>query len=78
MSSANDQPYWAQSRRSMLRGWVLSEMMRGAGYAGLTLLVIGLFLWVIHLVGLLLPADSKTAPPPMPYSMVVIDATAQV
>jgi NO-binding membrane sensor protein with MHYT domain len=78
MSTANDQPYWAQSRRGMLRGWVLSEMMRGAGYAALTLLVIGLSMWAIHLVGMLLPADSKTAPPPMPFSMVLIDASAQV
>ena len=76
--NTNDQPYWAQDRRGMLRSWVLSEMLRGAGYAGVVLLGIGLFLWVIYLFGLLLPEDSKNAPPPMPFSMVVTDTVTRV
>lgn len=76
--NTNDQPYWAQDRRGMLRSWVLSEMMRGAGYAGLVLVVIGVTLWGIYLLGLLLPEDSKTAPPPMPFSLVVTDPVTRV
>jgi hypothetical protein len=45
-------------------------MMRGAAYAAVFVLGLGLLLWGIYLVGLLLPEDSKTAPGPMPYSAI--------
>jgi hypothetical protein len=60
--------YIQQSKSQVIRNWILSEMLRGGGYAALTLVGIGATIGVIYLVGLLLPADSKNAPPPMPYS----------
>ncbi|MCC5967446.1 MAG: RC-LH1 core complex protein PufX [Natronohydrobacter sp.] len=51
-----------------LRNWVLSEMVRGAGYALAFLLFIGVVYGVIWGIGQLLPSESKNAPPPMPYS----------
>ena len=76
---ATPAPYYAQSRRSVIRGFVLSEMMRGAGYAALVIVSIGLLLKAIYLLGLLLPEDSKNAPPPMPYSQVqTVAETADV
>jgi hypothetical protein len=63
-----DHDYIQETRTQRLRNWVLSEMLRGGGYAALLLLGIGAFIGVIYLVGMLLPEDSKNAPPPMPYS----------
>ena len=72
-------PYYAQDQRTAIKSFVLSEMMRGAGYAALFVVSVGLVLWAVYGLGLLLPEDSKTAPPPMPYSAVVpLADTAQV
>ena len=60
--------YIQESPTARLRNWVLSEMLRGAGYAALFLLAIGIFYAIIWGVGQMLPSDSKNAPPPMPYS----------
>ncbi len=60
--------YIVESPSARLRNWVLSEMLRGAGYAALLLLLIGLGYAIIWGIGQLLPAESKNAPPPMPYS----------
>ena len=60
--------YIEETPTSRLRNWVLSEMMRGAGYAALFLLVIGVSYGIIWGVGQLLPDESKNAPPPMPFS----------
>lgn len=62
--------YLVQDQRTAIKSFVLSEMMRGAGYAALFVVSVGVFLWGIYLLGLLLPEDSKLAPPPMPYSAV--------
>ena len=43
-------------------------MLRGAGYALAFLLFIGVVFLIIWGIGQFLPADSKNAPPPMPYS----------
>ena len=64
----DEKTYFANDRRSILRNWVMSEMLRGGGYAALVVVGIGVLIWGIYLFGLLLPADSKNAPPPMPYS----------
>lgn len=64
-------PYLVQDQRSAIKGFVLAEMMRGAGYAALFVVTVGVCLWGIYLLGLLLPEDSKLAPPPMPYSEVL-------
>ncbi len=63
-----DHDYIQETRSQRLRNWVLSEMLRGGGYAAVVLVIIGVSIGVIYAVGLLLPEDSKNAPPPMPYS----------
>ena len=63
-----DHDYIVETPTARLRNWVLSEMLRGAGYAALFLLAIGIFYAVVWGVGQLLPDESKNAPPPMPYS----------
>lgn len=63
--------YIQESPTQRLRNWVLSEMMRGAGYALAFLLAIGVIYGVIWGVGQLLPSESKNAPPPMPYSSLI-------
>jgi hypothetical protein len=65
-----DHDYIQISKGAQLRNWILSEMMRGAGYAALVVVGIALVIWAIYLVGLLLPEDSKNAPPPMPFSQI--------
>jgi len=60
--------YIQETPTARVRNWVLSEMMRGAGYALMFLLAIGVFYAIVWGIGQLLPAESKNAPPPMPYS----------
>ncbi|MFN7002275.1 MAG: RC-LH1 core complex protein PufX [Roseinatronobacter sp.] len=60
--------YIQDSPVQRLRNWILSEMVRGAGYALAFLLAIGLIYGVIWGIGQFLPDESKNAPPPMPYS----------
>ena len=60
--------YIQETKTQRIRNWILSEMLRGGGYAAMVVLGIGALIGVIYLVGLLLPEDSKNAPPPMPYS----------
>ena len=60
--------YINDSPAQRLRNWVLSEMLRGAGYAAAVLVGIGALVGLIYVVGQFLPADSKNAPPPMPFS----------
>ena len=60
--------YIQETPNQRLRNWVLSEMVRGAGYALAFLLFIGAIYGVIWGIGQFLPDDSKNAPPPMPYS----------
>ena len=71
--------YIDDSPAQRLRNWILSEMLRGAGYAAAVLLSVGAIVGVIWIVGQFLPEDSKNAPPPMPYSALqapVLTATA--
>jgi len=72
-----EHPYIDDSPVAKLRSWILSEMLRGAGLAALFVIGIGLTLTVIWAVGLLLPEDSKNAPPPMPYSSLSYQVPAQ-
>jgi hypothetical protein len=70
----SDKPYWDDGQAAMLRTWVLGQMLRGAGYAAVFVIVIGLTLYAIWGIGLLLPEASKQAPPPM--GALVIEAPA--
>jgi len=77
MTDDSNMYYQQGGRRGAIRNFVLNEMVRGAGWGALVVFGIGFVLWAIYLVGLLLPPESKTAPPPMPFSQVfVMDATA--
>lgn len=69
--SADSGMYYDATPKSQIRSFITMEMLRGAGYAGAVVLMLGLGLWAIYLLGLLLPEDSKLAPPPMPYSQVM-------
>jgi hypothetical protein len=71
----SEHPYIEQNVIQRLRAWVLAEMFRGAWYAFVFIASIGVILGAIWAVGLLLPEDSKNAPPPMPYSQ--LQATVQ-
>jgi predicted MFS family arabinose efflux permease len=51
--------YFKTSRRTNLTAFVTGEMLRGAGWAALFLIVIGFALWAIYGLGLLLPAESR-------------------
>jgi len=60
--------YIQESPTARLRNWVLSEMLRGAGYAALFLFVIGLIYAVLWGIGQFMPDERLNAPPPMPFS----------
>ena len=62
-------------RRAAIRSFVLNEMMRGAGWAASVILGIAFTLWVVYLVGLLLPEQSKNMPDPGPFSALIAPAS---
>ncbi|MFN3644102.1 MAG: RC-LH1 core complex protein PufX [Gemmobacter sp.] len=62
--------YVTQTRPAMLRSWILSQMLTGAGWAALPLIGVMLFIYVIYLIGLLLPEESRQTPDPMPRSSI--------
>ena len=66
----SERDYFEVNRSGQIRNWILSEMLRGGGYAAVVLVGIGLIIGVIYLVGLLLPAESRNTPPPMPFSQL--------
>lgn len=68
-------PYWEQGRASMLRNFVLSQMLRGAGWSALVIILIGVSLYVLYLGSLLLPEESKQAPSPMGALEQPLDTT---
>jgi Intrinsic membrane protein PufX len=74
----SEKPYFDERPAVMLRSWVLTQMLRGAGYAAVLVLGVGFLIYAIYLFGLLLPADSKTAPDPTPESHLSTPATVQV
>ncbi|APE45715.1 hypothetical protein BOO69_19370 (plasmid) [Sulfitobacter alexandrii] len=53
-----------------LRADVTALMLKGAGYAALVCVVVGLCLWLLAALGLLLPEQSRDTPDPTPYSDV--------
>ena len=61
-----------------LRADVLALMLKGAGYAAVFCIVVGLFLAVTIWIGTLLPAESKEAPDPSLGAIQIIQTTAQV
>ncbi|MCF2871550.1 RC-LH1 core complex protein PufX [Octadecabacter sp. G9-8] len=53
---------------------VTALMLKGAGYAAIFCLVLGLAYAVLIGISNVLPEDSKFAPDPTPTSMMIIDA----
>ena len=69
----SEKNYFDETPAARLRSWILAQMMRGAGYGAILVFGTMLLIYVIYLFGLLLPPESKTAPPPMGF---VIEAPA--
>ncbi len=68
----NNADYLRTGERSFrLRADVFLLMMKGAGYAALFCIVVGVFLAVTIWIGGLLPAESKEAPDPTPLSYML-------
>jgi hypothetical protein len=67
--------YQGGGRRGLIRNFVLSEMMRGAGWAAMAIAVVVVPMLIIYVVSLFLPEDSKNMPGPMPFSALVAPAT---
>jgi hypothetical protein len=61
----SERPYYEERPAQMLRAWVLTQMLKGAGYGALLVFGVGAVIGAIYLFGLLLPEASKQAPPPM-------------
>ncbi|WP_370398882.1 RC-LH1 core complex protein PufX [Sulfitobacter sp. JB4-11] len=55
-------------RTFRLRADVFLLMMKGAGYAAVFTIGVGLFIWVLYGVGLLLPDEAREADDPTPFS----------
>jgi hypothetical protein len=53
--------YAQQGRSAQLRNWMLSEMLRGAGWAALVLIACGLFIYVWVIVSWALPENPYAA-----------------
>jgi hypothetical protein len=71
----SDKPYYAEeSHGRMLRSWALGQMLRGAGLAGVFVLVLGLGLYALYGLGLLLPAESRETPAPLGALIVEVPA----
>lgn len=73
----SEKTYYEERPAVMLRTWILGQMMRGAGYAALLVFGVGVAIYAIHLLGLLLPPDSKTAPDPTPEAYLAAPALVQ-
>ncbi len=70
--------YYETDRRGAIRSFVLNEMLRGMGWAAAAIALIVVPLYLLYYLGLFLPAESKNAPPPMPFSQVQTIAPAPV
>jgi len=53
--------YAEQTREGALRNWILSEMLRGAGWAALVVLASGLFIYIWVIVSWALPENPNAA-----------------
>ena len=68
--------YFEESKQTNLVFWSLGHMLKGALYAAAFLIAIALFVWAIHLVGLLLPEESRQTP--SPYGALEAPPVAEV
>lgn len=74
----SEKPYYHQhdTERSLLRSWVLQQMLRGAGWSALVIGVMLAFFLVLRVISAFLPPESQEAP--SPYSLLEQLATDQV
>jgi len=73
--SDQDQDYLRTGNREFrLTADVTALMLKGAGYAAIFCLVLGIAYAVLVGVSAILPEDSKFAPDPTPTSMIIEDA----
>ncbi|MFN3970450.1 MAG: RC-LH1 core complex protein PufX [Gemmobacter sp.] len=72
----SEKQYYEETESARLRSWILSQMMRGAGYAAVLVFGTMIVIYAIYLFGLLLPPESKTAP--SPYGFVIEAPLARV
>jgi hypothetical protein len=75
MSTNNDYLRTSNDPSSRLRADVLALMLKGAGYAAVFCIVVGVFLAVTIWIGQALPPESKEAPDPTPLSYVLPSET---
>lgn len=73
----SDKPYYHQENqeRSLLRSWVLQQMLRGAGWSALVVSVLLAFFLVLKVISAFLPPESQEAP--SPYGTLVQPATEE-
>jgi hypothetical protein len=65
----SDKPYYGDETPTIrLRTWAFGQMVWGAFLAGILVVGIGVTMAAIYAVGLLLPAESRETPDPMPRS----------
>ena len=64
-------------RTFRLRADIFLLMMKGAAYAALFTVGVGLFVWVFYLISLFLPDEAFEADDPTPFSAIEISAPAQ-
>lgn len=53
--------YMQQTRQGLLRNWILSEMLRGAGYAALLFLGVLAFIYALVVLSWALPENPYAA-----------------
>lgn len=76
MSDQDNNDYLRTHNRDFrLTADVTALMLKGAGYAAIFCLVIGLAYAVLIGISNILPEDSKFAPDPTPTSMMIIEDT---
>jgi Intrinsic membrane protein PufX len=68
----SDDQMFSISRRAQLTTWITAQMLRGAGWAALAVVGIGLTLAVIWFIGTLLPSESRETPDPNTWSSLVL------
>lgn len=71
MSDNHDYLGTSNNSTFRLRADVLALMLKGAGYAALFCVVVGVLLTVTIWIGKALPPESKEAPDPTPLSLVL-------
>ncbi len=63
----SEETYTEQISKPSVFFWVTKEMLRGGGYAAAFVIVIGVGYGLLYGASLLLPVESKEAPPPMGF-----------